>query len=96
MELRSYEQITDKVQRHYCGFCWVLKGAAQAEHQHGRDMIMAKQKFEHPLTPSLGLLALEKRVAISGDMFVILVVLCNFCNYHGSYLNELSALSSRA
>ena len=32
IELRAFEQIIDEVQQH-CRFCWVLKGADQAEHQ---------------------------------------------------------------
>ena len=32
VELRAFEIMMDEVQRH-CGFCWVLKGAAEAEHQ---------------------------------------------------------------
>ena len=32
MELRGFERMMDEVQRH-CGFCWVLKGAVEAEHQ---------------------------------------------------------------
>ena len=32
IELRAFERMIDEVQRH-CGFYWVLKGAAEAEHQ---------------------------------------------------------------